>query len=375
MEGLMKKVLCGFALALAGSVLGGGLSTEVNAQAVLPTVPAAPATLDVVTLKNGSVIYGEVIEMAGGVLQIKTPTSPDNLMKVNWGDVSKLSVNHPIPFYLKEGSVIMGTATPGPNGMLNVQAEPLKGTMEVPMDSVTSMNPVIQPPVIYSGSLIGGYSQTTGNSQLKNASLLGDLVARSEQLRLSINGRYIYSDNADTLVARNARGTIKLDFFITKRFYWFASAYFENDRFQDLKMRTALASGPGYQFIERGDFSGILKDMTFYTETGVAYFNEDFRTADDRSSLRARISMKWNWPLWDDRMTLYHYNEFFPSLQNTSDYFLTMDNGVRFKIWDGFASGFQVTTRYNSNPARGTGDTDNLYLWTLGYNFDTTRKR
>ena len=371
----MVKVLCGLVIAMVGCWIGGMLSPEVHAQDVPPTAPAAPATLDVVTLKNGSVIYGEVIEMAGGVLQIKTPASPDNLMKVNWSDVLKLSVNHPIPFHLKEGSVIMGTATAGPNGTLNVQAEPLKGTIEVPMDSVTSMNPVIQPPVIYSGSLIGGYSQTTGNSHLKNASLLGDLVARSEQLRLSINGRYIYSDNADTLVARNARGTIKLDFFITKRFYWFASAYFENDRFQDLKMRTALASGPGYQFIERGDFSGILRDMTLYTEAGVAYFNEDFRAADDRSSLRARVSMKWNWPLWDDRMTLYHYNEIFPSLQNTSDYFLTMDNGVRFKIWDGFASGFQVTTRYNSNPARGTGDTDNLYLATLGYNFDTTRKR
>ncbi len=367
----MKRVFCGFAIAMV-ILIGGMWSTEANAQDVPSAAPTAP---DVVTLKNGSIIYGEVIEMVGGVLQIKTPVSPDNLLKVNWNDVAKLSVNHPIPFHLKEGSVIMGTATAGPNGMLTVQAEPLKGTIEVPLDSVTSMNPVVQPPVIYSGSLTGGYSQTTGNSHLKNASLLGDFVARSEQLRLSINGRYIYGDNSNTLIARNARGTIKLDFFIAKRFYWFASSYFENDRFQDLKMRTALSSGPGYQFIERGDFSGILKDMTFYTEAGVAYFNEDFRTANDTSSLRARVSMKWNWPLLDDRMTLYHYNEIFPSLQNSSNFFITMDNGVRFKIWNGFASGFQVTTRYNNNPAVGTGDTDNLYLWTIGYSFDTTRKR
>ena len=371
----MKKVLCWFTLAMAGCLIGQGLSTEAHAQDVSPAAPAAAVAPDVVTLKNGSIIYGEVIEMAGGVLQIKTPTSPDNLMKVNWSDVSKLVVNHPVPFHLKEGSVIMGTASAGPNGTLNVHAEPLKGMMEVPMDSVTSMNPVVQPPVIYSGSVVGAYSQTTGNSHLRNASLLGDFVARSEQLRLSINGRYVYGENDNTLVARNARGTIKLDFFLTKRFYWFASAYFENDRFQDLKMRTALATGPGYQFIERGDFSGILKDMTFYSEAGVAFFNEDFRTANDKSSLRARVSMKWNWPLWDDRVTLYHYNEIFPSLQNSSDFFITMDNGVRFKIWNGFSSGFQVTTRYNNNPAIGTGDTDNLYLATLGYNFDTTRKR
>ena len=29
----------------------------------------------------------------------------------------------------------------------------------------------------------------------------------------------------------------------------------------------------------------------------------------------------------------------------------------------------------NHNPAKGTGDMDNMYLLTLGYNFDTTRKR
>lgn len=345
-----------------------GLSAAAAADA-----PAPP--LDVVTLKDGSNIYGEVVEMAGGVLVMKTPVSPDNVIKVKWSDVAKLAVNHPIPFHLKEGSVLVGTATAGSDGNLNIQSEPLKGSLTVPLDTISSVNPLIQPPVIYAGSLTGGFSQTTGNSHLKNASLLGDLVARSEQLRLSINGRYVYGENANTLIARNARGTIKLDFFITKRFYWFASAYVENDRFQDLKMRTALATGPGFQFIERGDFGGAFKDMTFYTEAGVSYFNEDFRVADDKSSIRARVSMKLNWPILDDRITFYHYNEFYPSLENASNYYLTMDNGVRFRIWEGFVSGIQVTTRYNSKPAAGTGDTDNLYLFTLGYSFDTTRKR
>ena len=336
--------------------------------------PALAPVLDVVTLKDGSVIYGEVVEMGGGLLQIKSAAAGD-LIKIKWAEVSKLKISHPIPFHLKEGTVLVGTVEEGEPGTMRLKAEPMQGTLTVPMDSVTMMNPVIQPPVIYTGSLTGGFSQTTGNSHLRNASLLGDFVARSEQLRLSINGRYVYGDNANTLIARNARGTIKLDFFITKRFFWFASAYFENDRFQDLKMRTAIATGPGYQFIERGDFNGILKDMTFYTEAGVAYFNEDFRLANDASSIRARVAMKLNWPILDDRITFYHYNEFYPSLENSKIFYLTMDNGVRFKIFEGFVSGFQVTTRYNNRPVAGTGDTDNMYLFTLGYSFDSTRKR
>lgn len=247
--------------------------------------------------------------------------------------------------------------------------------MTVPLTSVTSVNPLAQAPVIYTGSLTAGYSQATGNSKLRNVSVLGDFVARSEQLRLSLLGRYVYGDNTGTLITRNARGTIKLDFFITKRLFWFASAYFENDHFQDLKLRTAISSGPGYQWIDQGDFGGMLKGMTAYTETGLAYFNEDFRVASDAASFRARVSTKWNWPVFDDRIVLYHYNEVFPSLQNASNFFFTMDNGVRVKILGGLASGFQVTTRYNNRPPAGTTDTDNLYLFTLGYTFDTTRKR
>lgn len=339
------------------------------------SVPDAPPPADIVTLKDGSIIYGEVLEMTGGILFLKTGASSDNMVKIKWDEVINLSINHPVPFHLKEGTILIGTATAGPDGTMNIQTEPLKVSMTVPLASVTAVNPMIQPPVIYTGSLNAGYSQATGNSRLLNVSVLGDFVARSEQLRLSVLGRYVYGDNAGSLVTRNARGTIKLDFFITKRLFWFASAYFESDTFQDLKLRTSIATGPGYQWIERGDYSGMLKDMTFHTEAGLAYFNEDFRVAADEASFRARVSMKLNWPLFDERIVLYHYDEIFPSLQNASNFYFTMDNGIRLKLIAGLVSGFQLTTRYNNRPPAGTTDTDNLYLFTLGYAFDTTRKR
>ena len=339
--------------------------------------PATAPNLDVVTLKDGSIIYGEVVEMSGGILQIKNALAGD-IIKVKWAEVSKLAVSHPIPFHLKEGTILNGTVEEGEPGTMKVKAGPSGDTMTVPINAVTHVNPIVQSPVLYSGSLNAGYSQSVGNSHLRNVSILGDFIARSEQLRLTLLGRYVNGDNNGSLQVRNARGTIKLDFFITKRLFWFASAYVENDFLQNLKLRTAIASGPGYQWIERGDYGGIFKDMTFYTEAGAAYFNEDYRDnslTGDRASFRARVAMKWDWPLLDGRVTLYHYNEIFPSVQNAADFFFTMDNGIRMKILAGLASGFQVTTRYNNRPPAGTGDTDNLYLLTLGYAFDTTRTR
>lgn len=354
------------------AMVGVAFSAEDAATVVQPA-----SVQDVITLKDGSVIHGEVIEMTGGLLVIKNALAADPI-KVKWSEVSKIAVSHPIPFHLKEGTILNGTVEEGDPGTMRVKAGPSGDIMTVPMDAVTQVNPVIQSPVIYTGSINAGYSQSTGNSSLRNISVVGDLVARSEQLRLTLLGRYVYGDNSGSLQVRNARGTIKLDFFITKRFFWFASAYVENDFLQNLKLRTAIASGPGYQFIERGDLNGIFKDMTFYAEAGPTYFNEDYRdnsVTDDRASFRARVAMKWDWPLFDGRVTLYHHNEIFPSVQNASDFFFTMDNGVRMKIFAGLASGFQVTTRYNNRPPTGTGDTDNLYLLTLGYAFDTTRKR
>ncbi len=46
-------------------------------------VPPAPAPIDIVTLKDGSVIYGEILEMTKGVLHIKTPVSPTIFSKSN----------------------------------------------------------------------------------------------------------------------------------------------------------------------------------------------------------------------------------------------------------------------------------------------------
>ena len=339
--------------------------------------PAITSTVarDIVILKDGSVIYGEVIEMMGGLLQIKSSMA-DDLINVKWAEVNKLRVTHPIPFHLKEGNVLLGTAEEGDPGMIKLKAEPTGSMMTVPMDSVTQVNPLVQPQIIYTGDLNASYAQATGNSHLRSISLVGNLVARSEQRRLTIQGRYVYGDNAGSLITRNARGTIKLDHFITKRFFWYESVYLENDRFQGIKLRTSISSGPGYQWIERGDLPGLFKDMTLYIEAGPAYFNEDrIDPIPDTISFRGRVAMKLDWPILNGKIALHHDDEMFPSLQNFSEFYFTMNNGVHFKILDGLTSGFQVTTRYDNRPLAGKTKTDNLYLLTLGYAFDTTRKR
>ncbi|HEU5408073.1 MAG TPA: hypothetical protein VFU48_09920 [Nitrospira sp.] len=63
------------------------LMTWAIADSAFAEAPAMETTatppVDVVTLKDGSIIYGEVIEMRGGMLQIKNSLAGD-IIKVKW---------------------------------------------------------------------------------------------------------------------------------------------------------------------------------------------------------------------------------------------------------------------------------------------------
>src|ERR1043166_4755159 len=116
-EGSMKKRV--WLLILLAWLMTSKLVMAADTPAGVDAPPIAPPPPDIVTLKDGSVIYGEVIGMEGGILLIKTDAAADKTVKLNWANGGKLAINHTIPFHLREGSVLIGTATDGPHGTLN----------------------------------------------------------------------------------------------------------------------------------------------------------------------------------------------------------------------------------------------------------------
>jgi putative salt-induced outer membrane protein YdiY len=324
--------------------------------------------LDVVTLKDGSIIHGEVVEMTEGKLRLKTTFGAEEILAIKWADVAQLTTSRPLPFHLKDGTMLMGTVQGVEQGRILFKAEPLAGPVSFAIDSVAAVNPPVKPPVAFEGNFTLGISGASGNSEFKNFSGLAELSGRSEKLRLTLIGRYIYGESNGELAARNARGTVKLDFFITKRFFLYTSAYFEQDTFQDLQLRTALSGGAGYQFIDKGDFaSPYVKEMELYGELGLAYFNEDFKMMADQTSTRLRASVKWDWPIFKDVIAVYHYDEMFPSLEDAKDFYITTDQGLVFNLIKNFVTKLQVTYRYNNQPPPGIQKSDTIYLITFGY--------
>ena len=128
---------------------------------------------------------------------------------------------------------------------------------------------------------------------------------------------------------------------------------------------------PGYQFIDKGDFTTpYFRDMLLSGEIGLGFFNEDFKIAQDRSFVTGRWAIDFLWPVLPT-VTLFHQHQGFPSLEDSSDYYITSQQGVRLHMWENFISSFQVNWRYDNTPSPGFKKSDYLYLLTLGYAFES----
>jgi putative salt-induced outer membrane protein YdiY len=324
---------------------------------------------EIVTLKDGSVIKGSIQTMTGGKLVIITAFG--GAVTIKWADVVSLKTVRPLEFQLKQESKINGTVVPGADGSVTITSPSFGGAAEVKLKDVTAINPPLVKAITYRGGVNIAASVSDGNTRTKSASGMANFEARGERQRLTASAATNYAQDEDGLQVRNSNARLKYDYFATKRLYAFASALLEGDYFQDLKLRTALSAGPGYQFIDRGDFEAeSLAKLELFGEAGVSYFNEDHRTTEDNSYMAARWSIKIDWPFWADRMTLFHYHEGYPSMEDIQDIYISTETGLRFLLTKNFNAGVQVNYRYDSTPAPGYLRADTLYLFTLGYNFE-----
>lgn len=338
---------------------------------VLPVICLA-GPLGKITLKDGSQVYGEIVEMTEGKIQVKTLFHEGkDPITIKWSEVAGIDTEDPMSFVLGNGTILVGKPTMTQPGRLDVKTELLPDSIPVQLDSIVAVNPPVKKAVAFTGNFNFGGSVTSGNTDVKNFSFVGELVARSERLRLSMLGRYLYGENDGELNVRNAYGTVKMDFFLTKRFYIFTGVLFEQDTFQDLNLRSSFFAGPGYQFIEVGDYTNpYMSKLELHGEVGLGYFDENFKRAEDINYFTGRWAVNFHWPILPN-LTLFHQHQGFPSLEKTSDWYVTSQQGIRMNIWEALISTFQINWRYDNSPAPGTKKADTQYILSLGYAFDS----
>jgi len=316
---------------------------------------------DEVHLVNGDRVTGDVKTMEGGVLTLLTAYAGE--VKVNWAEVSCLTTDAPHKFVLNDGQVLFGQAQCATAGTIRIVGDVVGESQGIPVSEFGAINPSPPAPAVkYTGSLAAGYTQTDGNTETMAANASARFVARSKRQRFTLKGKFNYGETDRVMTSRNAAGSLKYDFFVTKRLYTYAHALFEGDHFADLNLRSTLGGGVGYQILD-------TDRLAFSLEAGPSYVNDDFEVAPDDDYTAGRWGADFSAKIIPGRIKFFHSHEGYYSFEDESVY-ITSETGLLLTIVDNFFAHAGVDYAYDSHPVEGNERYDVTYKFGLGYEFD-----
>lgn len=329
------------------------------------TIYAAGLQADVLNLADGSRIVGTIEEI--GAEQAKLSNTFAGDLTVPRSVIVSVETEAPVTVQLEDGAYLTGRLDPRSAGGVVIQLADA-GTRQLTLGQVQGIyreDPVALQrralAVRVSGDANVGIALTSGNSESENFALDGRLITRTQRNRYTFGGKYIQEESEGTLIKKNWNALVKYDHFVSEKWFWFNSATFENDRFADLDLRTAIAAGMGYQFFDTDTRSLSI-------ETGPSYIDENFIAAEDDSFFGARWAINYDQRIWNG-LSFFHYNEGLLGLEDTDELTVRSRTGFRMNVTERIVARIQTTIDWDNSPPAGTDGTDLEHTLTVGYRF------
>lgn len=328
--------------------------------------PAGLARADSIVFKNGDKISGKILDMQDGKIRIKSAVAGE--IVVDTVDVATFSTDDLIDLQLTDGSVVKQKVDPVGDGRVAIAGT--AGQQEVSIGSLKSINPR----TAWRGSVVAGALFTRGNTDTDSANLSFDITRRSERDRYFLGGQYNWGRQEDEdgdkfTSVENWTLQGKYDYFFNDKLYGFAAMRYDHDRIAALEYRLVPSAGLGYQW-EEGPV------WNFWTEAGLAYVYEKYEEPsppqpdfdDDSSAFSLRLAYHYDRKL-NDKISMFHNLDYYPSLQDINDFFFITDLGFRATLYADMFAEFKVEWRHNAEPADGSMNNDLRYVVGLGWAF------
>jgi putative salt-induced outer membrane protein YdiY len=325
---------------------------------LLLTVLLTPCWADEVVLRNGDRLTGTIVTMEEGILTLSTLHSGE--VKIQWPEIQHLAADKPLKIQLHDT-----VDAPDWREWLYTHyamMESLRISADGPLsfESIKAINP--PPPIRYQGTLNLGGNRTQGNTDTQALNASTRWTLRSDRHRILIDGKYNYGEVGSQVTVRNSLGTLKYDFFVSKRVFINTEGLFEKDTFQNLALRTTLGSGLGYQFLDQ-------PWATLSVVTGLAYVSEDYTNAPATKTPSWRWGVRSEVVLVPDRVKLFHKHEGFYDFGERGALRILADQGLRVTLIGNLFVNVEYNIRYNGDPAPGRRRTDEAMILGLGYEF------
>ena len=220
------------------------------------------------------------------------------------------------------------------------------------------------PPALneWKGSVSLGATFADGNSKRKTATATANAEYRREKDRTTLGLLWNYAQESGTTTQRRTLVTGKYDYFLTQTTYLLANASAEHDLSAQLKLRTIVGVGAGYQVLED-------ERWNVSAEAGLSYVDEDYKdNSADGDYLAARLAYKADVKL-SEKWSAGQATEFLSSLENSEDMNARVDTHTKVTLTANMFAQGQWLYTWDNTPAAGAHHSDNLWLLTVGWSF------
>ncbi len=325
---------------------------------------AGVAQADTVVLDNGDRMTGTIIQVTGGTMEFR-PEATRAAVTISWQRIATLSTDDVIQVLLQDGTEIIGRAEKADDGRIRLISTDLDEPVTLRTAAVSQIRGPDTPArdrVRTTGGLNVGGTLTRGNTRTESYNINGSFEARTNVNRFRLDGQANQAKEDGELSRDNAQGTARYDHFLSERIYANSYVSLAKDRFRDLRLRTSVGAGFGYQF-----FDTAQRQLS--AELGGGYVNEDYYEADNESNPAGRWALDYEERLFGGGIRFFHRQEGLVSLEDADDFVVSAQTGVRFPLMFGVTGTAQVNVDYDNTPPSGNSKTDQAYVLTMGYSW------
>jgi putative salt-induced outer membrane protein YdiY len=337
------------------------IAAALFALAVLCAPCAPPAVADELVLSNGDHLSGKVVRKEGDAVVVNTPYAGD--LNVTWSDIRRITMDEPAAVYLYGGNKMVGTLRSDEDGLVVITSGDRVLLGPTPIGRIQFLNPsaeVSGEGAKVTGHINAGLSSTSGNTQATKMYLDTEGVARTRDDRYTLGARGAHTRDREVETESNWLGYMKYDRFFTRKWYGYANGDFENDRFKDIRLRSTLGLGSGYQFFES-------QRTNLSLEGGLTYVHTDSIVGEDEAYPAARWALKYDHMLFGSKIQFFHMHETYVGLDDETKIFVRSQTGLRIPLMDRLNATAQYNVDWDNTPAADQVRTDKTVLLTLGY--------
>lgn len=331
--------------------------------AALSLMTPGAALADSVYLKNGDRISGKVLRMGGEKLELETPYAGS--VKIDNAEIVSIETDEEVDVMLEDGTLSKARLERVPEGGVILRRTAGVPPATIPLRDLAYINPNAKESgvgVDWSGRATLGVTDTSGNTETRDAYVEARLKATAKEWRWTTDGRAKYAENSGTQTAGSWLAGTRFDWFFRERQYLYGRASIQRDTFSGIDLRWTAGAGYGYKVIESDRTNLELR-------AGLDHVSTQRVVPPDQDYLAIGWGIDFDYWIVTDKLQFFFGQEGFADPKGDEGMVVRSQTGLRAPIIDDLTANLQVNLDYNSDPGPGFKTTDRTYIVGLGYKF------